>query len=63
MIGEDLTLMGHIAFVRHYAVELRAVACAAPSIAGKLRQIAYSLDADADQLEKVNVGDELSGRD
>ena len=56
MAGEDLTLQGHIAFVRHYAVELRAFAYAAPDLAGKLRQIAHHLDADADQLERVAVG-------
>ena len=51
--GDDLTLLGHVAFVRKYAIELRALAHAAPNIAGKLRQIAANLDADADQIEKI----------
>jgi hypothetical protein len=56
----DLTLLGHVAFLRHYAVQLRALSYAAPPIGLKLRQIAYSLDADADQLEKVVSGEGLS---
>ena len=62
MPTEDLTLLGHVAFVRHYVVELRALAYAAPNIAPKLRQIAFCLDADADQLEKVAAGKTLSGK-
>ena len=58
MADEDLTLLGHVAFVRHYVVELRALAHAAPNIAPKLRQIAYSLNADADQIEKVAAGED-----
>ena len=49
----DLTLLGHLAFVRKYAIELRALAHAALNIATKLRQIAANLDADANQLEKI----------
>ena len=59
---EDLTLLGHVAFVRRYVVELRALASAAPNIAPKLRQIAYSLNADADQIEKVAAGEAMSGK-
>ena len=62
MATEDLALLGHVAFVRHYVVELRALAYAAPNIAPKLRQIAFCLDADADQLEKVAAGKTLSGK-
>lgn len=50
---KDLTLLGHIAFLRQYAVELRALTHAAPGILTKLRQIADSLEADADQLQKI----------
>jgi hypothetical protein len=49
-----------VAFLRHYAVQLRALSFAAPPIGLKLRQISYSLDADADQLEKVVSGEGLS---
>ena len=42
-----------MAFVRKYAIELRALAHAALNIATKLRQIAANLDADANQLEKI----------
>jgi hypothetical protein len=57
---QDLTLLGHVAFLRHYAVQLHALAYASPAIGAKLRQIAYCLDADADQLEKVVSGEGLS---
>ena len=43
-------------------VELRALASGAPDIAGKIRQIAFCLDADADQLEKVAARKALSGK-
>jgi hypothetical protein len=57
MASEDLTLSGHIAFLRKYAIELRALARqSTPKIAGRLYQIAYELEADADQLEKVAEG-------
>ncbi|MBV9015361.1 MAG: hypothetical protein JO213_05090 [Alphaproteobacteria bacterium] len=52
----DLTLLGNVAFSRKHAIELRALACAAPNIAPKLRQIAHQIDADADQLEKLAGG-------
>ena len=57
MAGVDLTLMGHPAFLRKSAIELRPLArrCA-PKIAGRLYQIAAQLEADADQLEKVARG-------
>jgi hypothetical protein len=60
MAEEDLILLGHVAFVRNYVVELRALAHAAPNIAPKLRQIAYGLNADADQIEKIATGEALS---
>jgi hypothetical protein len=57
MAGEDLTLLGHIAFVRKYAIELRALARhGSPRVAGRLHQIAHELEAEADQLEKVITG-------
>jgi hypothetical protein len=57
MSGEDLTLLGHIAFLRKYAVELRALARhASPRGAGRLHQIAHELEAEANQLEKVVTG-------
>jgi hypothetical protein len=56
----DLTLLGHVAFLRHYASQLQALSYASPNIAAKLRQIAYSLDADADQLEIIASADRLS---
>jgi hypothetical protein len=43
---QDLTLLGHVAFLRHYAVQLQALAYASPTIAAKLRQIAHSLEMD-----------------
>jgi len=52
--GYDATLLGHVVFIRKYAVELRALAHAAPSIAAKLREIAAHLDADANQLERIS---------
>jgi hypothetical protein len=58
---QDLTLLGHVAFLRHYAVQLQALSYGAPNIAAKMRQIAYSLDADADQLEIIASDDGLSG--
>jgi hypothetical protein len=57
---QDLTLLGHVAFLRHYAVQLQALSYAAPNVGHKLRQIAYSLDTDADQLEIVASADGLS---
>ena len=56
MNAEDLTLLGFVAFNRKHAADLRTLAYAAPNIAVKLRQIAYQLDADADQLEKIIGG-------
>jgi hypothetical protein len=57
MAGEDLTLLGHIAFLRKYAIELRALAHhGSPRVAGRLHQIAHELEAEADQLEKVITG-------
>jgi hypothetical protein len=57
MAGEDLTLLGHIAFLRKYAIELRALARHTnPRITGRLHQIAHELEAEADQLEKVITG-------
>ena len=53
MADWDLTVLGHIAFDRKHAADLRTLAYAAPNIATKLRQIAYQLDADADQFEKL----------
>jgi hypothetical protein len=56
MAGDDLTLLGHIAFIRRYATELRAFAGeTAPKIARRLHQIAHELEADAEQLEKVTT--------
>src|SRR5262245_34109988 len=57
--GYDATVLGHVAFVRKYAIELRALAHAAPNIAAKLRQVAAHLDADADQLEKIALANKL----
>jgi hypothetical protein len=57
---QDLTLLGHVAFLRHYAVQLQALSYAAPNVRHKLRQIAYCLDNDADQLEIVALADGLS---
>lgn len=57
---QDLTLLGHVAFLRHYAVQLQALSYAAPYVGAKLRQIACSLDADADQLEMIASADGLS---
>lgn len=57
---QDLTLLGHVAFLRHYAVQLQALSYAAPNVGHKLRQIAYSLDTDADQLEIIVSADGLS---
>ena len=57
MAGEDLTLLGHIAFLRKYATELRTLAGpTSPRVAGRLHQIAHELEAEADQLEKVVTG-------
>jgi hypothetical protein len=57
MAGEDLTLLGHIAFLRKYAIELRALARhTSPRVAGRLHQIAHELEAEADQLETVVTG-------
>ena len=57
MAGEDLTLLGHIAFLRKYAIELRALGRhTSPRVAGRLHQIAHELKAEADQLEKVVIG-------
>jgi hypothetical protein len=57
MAGEDLTLLGHIAFLRKYAIELRSLARhTSPSVAGRLHQIAHELEAEADQLERVVTG-------
>ena len=57
---QDLTLMGHLAFLRHYVVQLQALSHAAPIIGTKLRQIAHSLDADADELERIASGQAVS---
>jgi hypothetical protein len=57
---KDLTLLGHVAFLRHYAVQLQALACAAPTVAAKLRQIAHSLEMDGDALEKIVSGEGLT---
>jgi hypothetical protein len=57
---QDLTLLGHVAFLRHYAVQLQALAYASPMIAAKLRQIAHSLEADGDALEKIASGEGLT---
>jgi hypothetical protein len=54
---QDLTLLGHVAFLRHYAVQLHALASASPAVGARLRQIAYCLDADANQLEEVVTGE------
>jgi hypothetical protein len=54
---QDLTLLGHVAFLRHYAVQLQALSYAAPNVGHKLRQIAYSLDTDADHLEIIASAD------
>jgi hypothetical protein len=55
--GVGLTLLGHTALLRKYAIELRALArrCT-PKIAGRLYQIGTQLEADADQPEKVARG-------
>ena len=50
---QDLMLLGHVAFLRHYAVQLEALAFASPIIAAKLRQIAHSLETDGEALEKI----------
>ena len=57
---QDLTLLGHVAFLRHYAVQLQALAYASPTIAAKLRQIAHSLEMDGDALEKIISGEGLT---
>jgi len=57
---QDLTLLGHVAFLRHYAVQLQALAHASPTIAAKLRQIAHSLEMDGDALEKIVSGEGLT---
>ena len=57
---QDLTLLGHVAFLRHYAVQLEALAYASPIIAAKLRQIAHSLETDGDALEKIVSGEGLT---
>jgi hypothetical protein len=57
---QDLTLLGHVAFLTHYAVQLQALAYASPNIAAKLRQIAHSLETDGDALEKIASGEGLS---
>src|SRR5205085_2930812 len=57
---QDLTLLGHVAFLRYYAVELQALAYASPTIAAKLRQIAHSLEMDGDALEKIVSGEGLT---
>ena len=57
---QDLTLLGHVAFLRHYAVQLQALAYAAPSIAAKLRQIAHSLETDGETIERIASGEGLS---
>jgi len=57
---QDLTLLGHVAFLRHYAVQLEALAFASPLIAAKLHQIAHSLETDGDALEKIVSGEGLT---
>jgi hypothetical protein len=57
---QDLTLLGHVAFLRHYAVQLQALAYASPTIAAKLRQIAHSLEMDGDALENIVSGEGLT---
>ena len=57
---QDLTLLGHVAFLRHYAVQLQALACASPTIAAKLRQIAHGLEMDGDALENIVSGEGLT---
>ena len=53
---QDLTLLGHVAFLRHYAVQLQALAYASPAIAAKLRQIAHSLETDGETIERIALG-------
>jgi hypothetical protein len=57
---QDLTLLGHVAFLRHYAVQLRALAYASPAIAAKLRQIAHSLETDGETIERIALGEGLT---
>ena len=57
---QDLTLLGHVAFLRHYAIQLQALAYASPEIAAKLRQIAYNLETDGNALEKIASGEGLT---
>src|SRR5436305_7355063 len=57
---QDLTLLGHVAFLRYYAVQVQALAYASPTIAAKLRQIAHSLEMDGDALEKIVSGEGLT---
>lgn len=57
---QDLTLLGRVAFLRHYAVQLQALAYASPAIAAKLRQIAHSLETDGDTLERIASGEALT---
>jgi hypothetical protein len=54
---QDLTLLGHVAFLRHYAVQLQALAYASPAIAAKLRQIAHSLETDGETIERIALGE------
>ena len=58
---QDLTLLGHVAFLRHYAVQLQALAYASPAIAAKLRQIAHSLETDGETIEKIALGEGMTG--
>jgi hypothetical protein len=57
---QDLTLLGHVAFLRHYAVQLQALAYASPAIAAKLRQIAHSLETDGETIERIASGEVLT---
>ena len=57
---QDLTLLGHVAFLRHYAVQLQALAYASPAIAAKLRQIAHSLETDGETIERIALGEGLT---
>jgi hypothetical protein len=57
---QDLTLLGHVAFLRHYAVQLQALAYASPAIAAKLRQIAHSLETDGETIERIASGEGLT---
>ena len=53
MANRDFSLIGHIAFLRQTASELRETASRDPELAQALRHMADQIDAEADDLAKA----------